>query len=107
MPDSGSIALPCRAHERGGEMQLAQPMYQPTAPLAGGQGWVVYPAVKRLIDLGAALLLLTCLLPVMALCALAVLLETGFPIFFRQVRVGEGGRHFTMLKFRSMVADAD
>jgi len=62
--------------------------------------------MKRGLDIvvsGLALLLLS---PVLALAAAAVALESGFPVLFRQQRVGLGGRLFPMLKFRSMVKDA-
>lgn len=50
----------------------------------------------------AALLVLS---PLLAMCALAVLLDSGRPIFFSQVRVGRGFRHFRVWKFRSMRTD--
>ena len=43
---------------------------------------------------------------ILALAA-AVLIDTGRPIFFRQIRVGRGGREFGVFKFRTMVANAD
>ena len=46
-------------------------------------------------------------LPLMGVLALAIWLETGFPILFRQERVGLGQRPFTILKFRSMFQDAE
>lgn len=63
--------------------------------------------VKRLMDvtLGAALLLL--LSPLMLLVALWIKLDSPGPVFFTQQRVGEGGRLFRMIKFRSMVAGAE
>lgn len=63
--------------------------------------------IKRLFDLaaGGALTLLAC--PVMALIALAIKLDSRGPAFFTQERVGENGRLFTMVKFRSMIADAE
>jgi len=63
--------------------------------------------VKRSFDLVVATAGVLVLAPVMALCALLVRLETRGPILFRQVRVGRDGRRFQMLKFRSMVLDAE
>jgi hypothetical protein len=58
--------------------------------------------VKRVIDvLGSALLLVLCA-PLFAVIALAVKLSSPGPVFFKQQRVGQFGRHFTFLKFRSM-----
>ncbi|MQY03688.1 exopolysaccharide biosynthesis polyprenyl glycosylphosphotransferase [Actinomadura macrotermitis] len=57
---------------------------------------------KRAFDLGAALALLAALWPVLALCAAAVRLEGGPGVLFRQRRVGEGGREFVLLKFRTL-----
>jgi exopolysaccharide biosynthesis polyprenyl glycosylphosphotransferase len=62
---------------------------------------------KRALDLAGAALLIVLLSPVMAICAVAVRVTSKGPAVFRQVRVGRGGRPFTMLKFRTMVQDAD
>src|SRR5205823_4868191 len=51
--------------------------------------------------------LLVILAPLLALCALAIKLDTPGPALFRQRRVGRGGRPFEILKFRSMHRDAD
>ncbi len=59
-------------------------------------------AAKRTIDLVLALVLFVVTLPVQILAALAILLLSGTPVFFRQVRCGLNGRHFTLLKFRTM-----
>lgn len=63
--------------------------------------------LKRGIDVMGALGGLTALLPILAVTALAVKLESKGPILFRQRRIGEGGASFEMLKFRSMVVDAE
>jgi len=62
---------------------------------------------KRLLDLVVATAGLVLALPFMLLVALAVRLDSPGPIFFRQERVGRGGREFTVWKFRSMRADAE
>lgn len=62
---------------------------------------------KRGIDVVGSVVLLLCLAPVMAVSALAVKLEDGGPVFFRQRRVGRDGREFPMTKFRSMHLDAE
>jgi sugar transferase (PEP-CTERM system associated) len=64
---------------------------------------------KRAFDLAASITLLALAAPIMFLTAIAILVESRFrgPIIYRQERVGEGGRTFTVLKFRSMVPDAE
>jgi exopolysaccharide biosynthesis polyprenyl glycosylphosphotransferase len=63
--------------------------------------------VKRIFDIVASSFGLLLFLPLMAGAAAAIKLEDGGPIFYRALRVGENGRLFPMLKFRSMVVDAD
>jgi exopolysaccharide biosynthesis polyprenyl glycosylphosphotransferase len=58
--------------------------------------------VKRTIDIVGSLLLLCLLAPVFALIALAIKLDSKGPVVFRQMRVGQQGKLFTLLKFRSM-----
>src|SRR2546428_4862632 len=57
---------------------------------------------KRLLDVTGAAGGLLFFLPAMTLVSLAILLEDGLPLFFRQERLGEERRPFTILKFRSM-----
>jgi exopolysaccharide biosynthesis polyprenyl glycosylphosphotransferase len=64
-------------------------------------------ALKRAFDLVATSIGVLALAPIMAAVALAIRLDSKGPIFFRQVRVGRDGRHFYILKFRSMVVNAD
>jgi lipopolysaccharide/colanic/teichoic acid biosynthesis glycosyltransferase len=45
--------------------------------------------------------------PIFAACALAIAIDSGSPVIYRGVRVGKGGKRFFMLKFRTMVTDAD
>ena len=63
--------------------------------------------VKRLMDLLLSFLGLLLLSPVLLFLALAVRWGSRGPIFYRQVRVGLDGKHFSMFKFRSMVVDAE
>lgn len=62
---------------------------------------------KRFFDLLAACALLLVAWPLMLIVALCVWLESGSPILYRQTRVGENGRGFELIKFRSMRADAE
>lgn len=63
--------------------------------------------VKRAFDLVFASLSLAAALPVMAVCALLIWLEDRGPVLFKQQRVGENGRLFSMYKFRTMRPDAE
>lgn len=70
------------------------------------QGWG-RSFVKRVFDIVAASLLLLLALPLMIVTALLIVREDGLPIFYRQERVGRGGRLFNVVKFRSMRQDAE
>lgn len=65
------------------------------------------PIGKRIFDVVVSVLLLIVLSPVMLIAALAILLDSKGPIFFRQKRCGRGGQEFFMIKLRTMVADAE
>ncbi|MCC3155128.1 sugar transferase [Hymenobacter sp. BT770] len=65
------------------------------------------PVGKRLFDLALALGCLLCLLPVFAVVALLIKLESRGPVFYYSYRVGTGYRVFRFWKFRSMRQDAD
>jgi exopolysaccharide biosynthesis polyprenyl glycosylphosphotransferase len=78
------------------------PLLRLTRPAFSGISWVV----KQLLDrLGSALALLL-VAPLLLAIAIGVKLDGG-PVLFRQTRVGQHGREFSMLKFRSMVVDAE
>jgi lipopolysaccharide/colanic/teichoic acid biosynthesis glycosyltransferase len=66
-----------------------------------------YALAKRALDLLLCCLALPLVLPLGLVCALAIALETGRPIFFVQERIGRGGRPFRMIKFRTMLAALD
>jgi exopolysaccharide biosynthesis polyprenyl glycosylphosphotransferase len=61
-----------------------------------------YRYLKTAADYVLAVLALPIALPLMALVALAVVIDSGFPVLYRQERVGRGEGKFTLLKFRSM-----
>ena len=63
--------------------------------------------VKRLCDIVFSLLFLVVLSPVMLVAAIAIHMEDGGPVFFRQERVTLDGKTFNIWKFRSMVVDAE
>lgn len=63
--------------------------------------------LKRVFDLAVVVLLLPIWVPVVALCGLYVLIRSGRPVLYSQVRVGRDGKHFTCVKFRTMVPDAE
>ena len=71
-------------------------------PLAGWNS-----LVKRVVDLVFGGLGLLLLWPVLAVVAAAIRLEDGGPVFFRQPRMGLDGHSFAILKFRTMVPDAE
>ena len=67
----------------------------------------VQDALKRGFDIFFALLGIVTTLPIMALTALAIRLDSPGPIFYLQQRVGKDGRDFNLIKFRSMRQDAE
>ena len=69
---------------------------------AGLEAWL-----KRVTDVVMALLGLVVLAVIVPPVALAIRMDTPGPVFYRQVRVGRWGRHFELVKFRTMVADAE
>ncbi len=58
--------------------------------------------MKRLFDILISALVLTVLSPVLLLLSAAIVLDSGFPVFFSQIRVGRGFRDFRLRKFRTM-----
>lgn len=64
-------------------------------------------AVKRFFDIVISLIALIITSPIMAAVAIAIKLNDGGPVIFKQNRVTEGGQIFNVYKFRSMIVDAD
>jgi exopolysaccharide biosynthesis polyprenyl glycosylphosphotransferase len=130
--DEVIITLPLRAHERLAELVqslqettanirvvpdfFAMALFQAKVEDLGGMPLIGLrvPAlsefdllVKRAFDLVVGSILLLLFLPVMAIIAIAIKLDSAGPAIFKQERVGENSRLFLMYKFRSMVQDAE
>jgi sugar transferase (PEP-CTERM system associated) len=80
-------------------------------------GWLIFgkgfnhsvyrDVAKRLFDIACSCVLLAMALPLLILTAVCIAVESRGPVFYRQERVGQGGRTFSVLKFRSMCVDAE
>lgn len=66
-----------------------------------------FPRVKRLFDATVSFVAIVLCLPLFLMIAAAIKLTSRGPVFFKQIRVGEHGATFSMLKFRSMYVDAE
>ncbi|NMB11773.1 MAG: sugar transferase [Firmicutes bacterium] len=64
-------------------------------------------ALKRVFDLIVSLIGLVVLSPLLVVIALLVKADSKGPVFFRQTRVGQGGKEFQIWKFRTMIIDAE
>ena len=62
---------------------------------------------SRALDVLLASVLLVLLAPLFVVVAIAIVIDDGFPVFYRQARVGRGGQPFDVVKFRSMRRDAE
>ncbi len=71
------------------------------------RGNVYYDIAKRLVDIFGSLLFLIIVSPLIPFVYLAILIDTGFPVLYSQVRLGRGGQHYEILKFRTMVQNAE
>ncbi len=68
---------------------------------------ITYHLIKRAMDVGLSLILFLASVPLLLLIAVAIKLDAPGPILFAQRRCGKGGKEFRMLKFRTMVPDAE
>jgi len=75
-----------------------------TRPLEGRRA---YLAMKRTLDVLTALLIIIAFIPVALIVSLAIVIDSGWPIFYRGDRIGRGTRTFSVFKFFSMRANAD
>jgi lipopolysaccharide/colanic/teichoic acid biosynthesis glycosyltransferase len=67
----------------------------------------VYFRVKRLLDLLLCSLALPLVIPLLTICAVAIVIDSPGPVYFSQSRTGRGGRRFRMFKLRTMVRNAE
>lgn len=72
-----------------------------------GAAGIAGKAAKRCFDVTVALVGLLVAAPILAICGVAVLLSSGWPMIFRQERLGLRGKPFKCLKFRTMVRNAE
>jgi lipopolysaccharide/colanic/teichoic acid biosynthesis glycosyltransferase len=118
--DSGTLEFPALAGSRSSgstEWHIHSPSkpapikrrLEPRLPLPRSDWHTVsWPRIlKRSIDFTIAVCALIMLAPLFAIVALAILVTTGRPIFYSQERVGQGGKLFRIIKFRSMRTDAE
>ncbi|HJV17820.1 MAG TPA: sugar transferase [Bacillales bacterium] len=78
----------------------ATPTYSP-------QGFNLNDFIKRLFDIVMSLIGIIILSPIFILISLLIKLDSKGPVMFKQIRVGRGERNFKILKFRTMVTDAE
>lgn len=103
---------PARAHESPIQRLIEQePIRIALVEGSENEDWPQYSllalAVKRAVDLVGALMLLVLLLPLLALVAVAIKLESNGPILFAHRRLGRDRRLFSCLKFRTMHLNAE
>ncbi len=99
--------VPDMADILSGAVATGNPMGLPLIDIHAGSLPAWQQPIKRTADILMALLLLVLLAPLMLYIALRVRLSSGFPVLFRQTRIGYKGRPFRMIKFRTMVQEAE
>ena len=82
-------------------------LYSTLAKLAGGQEQVYKRGIKRILDIIISLITLIVLSPIYLITVLAIRLDSKGPAIFKQTRLGLHHKEFTLLKFRSMVMNAE
>jgi exopolysaccharide biosynthesis polyprenyl glycosylphosphotransferase len=91
------------SHENVGHEVAGLPLVPVRRPGVAASTW----RAKRAFDVVVSFLLIILSSPVMLACALAVKATSRGPVFFRQVRIGIGGKPFEILKFRTMAVNED
>jgi len=90
-----------------GQLHITQIAGMPMVGMDAFSHKVWQSRLKRAFDVLASASALIVFLPVMGVVALAVRLGSPGPIFYRQTRVGRGGKHFDVIKFRTMIQNAE
>ena len=78
--------------------------YPPEEHFLGAE---TYQRLVRMMDILLSIVALPIVLPILALCAIAIKLDSSGPVFFYQKRTGKGGKLFKMFKLRTMVRNAE
>jgi exopolysaccharide biosynthesis polyprenyl glycosylphosphotransferase len=86
---------------------IGQRYWTTMLPIEGGSIFDPYPPIKRAGDIVLSLVGLVCLAGLLPWITLAIWLDSPGPLFYRQTRVGKGGRTFQLYKLRSMIPDAE
>jgi lipopolysaccharide/colanic/teichoic acid biosynthesis glycosyltransferase len=101
----GTCAIAVEVHRPMRASAPPRPFDRPLRWRSGRE--LAYDLVKRGVDIGGSTSLLILLLPAVVVVALLLKATSKGPVLFRQERIGRYGRPFTMLKFRTMSANAD
>ena len=101
------LVLPSATHSFRGWSELTRVGRWPAYQLHPPRLELPSLALKRASDLVLASIGLAVALPVIVLIGICIKIESRGPVFFRQLRVGLGGREFMMWKFRSMLMEAE
>ncbi len=99
------VLVPGLAPVAGGRVEMVD--REEVLTITNGPDRLLALGTKRLVDIVMGLGVLLVLAPVLLVIATAIRLEDGGPVFFRQTRVGLNGRGFRIIKFRTMVPDAE
>ncbi|QUJ75214.1 sugar transferase [Sulfitobacter albidus] len=105
-PGYGLARLAAASGDLNAHLTLARAVQLHPAACAETREGLYRSVGKRLLETLLVILSLPFFLPVVAVCALALWIEGGNP-FYRQTRLGENGRRFSILKLRTMTRDAD
>lgn len=107
IPDRFHSTIGPAAYTAAPSIEARTPPPLPLPAASGARPTFYMRYGKRALDVALGAMLVVALLPLFAAVAVAVLITSGWPIFYGSQRAGLGGRMFPMWKFRTMVRDAD